>query len=383
MGAALEKLGQRACEQIAESLLQFTGNSSGKRKGVRCPWHDEKTTGACWYDAEKDRGTCYSCQNSGDIIDIFAHIEGFPPGSAEAFRSFFAKFAPQAKLQAQSGARPVKPVQSWQPRADAREADNPTWVDGATQWVNSCTTQLRGEDFTQLMRWGVNPDTAASCKIGKNTSDIFVPFTQWGLPYAENAKGRERHIHLPQGFVFPVFDFSGALLRVKVRLDNPRDGDPKYKAVVGGCPSCYGIWGEKNSKIWVAVETERDAMLLWQELGMYGIGAMATGSASMPPDAVADALLRSADCVINALDNDTAGASASWGFDPTETSFRWNTAYTHSVRWMVPPSVGKDPGDLAGKIDIADWLLSALPEYLLPQCKSRLNAAPNSEYSEF
>lgn len=370
MGAALEKLGEAECERIALALLQETGKKAGRRVGVHCPWHSERTPGACWYDPIKDKCTCYSCGNSGDVIDVFCQLEGLDPNAADSFRAFFQRFAPSADLaRGEGGSAKKRRPQSWTPPRQHPEADNATWQDKATQWVDDCATRLAAEDLGRLMQWGVNPDTAQACGIGRQERDAFIPFSTWGLPYAENANGRERHIHLPKGFVFPVFDAEGALLRVKVRLDEPREDEPKYKAVVGGA-HCYGIWGERDFRVWFIVETERDGMLLWQELAPYGIGAMATGSASHPPDAVSHAILSRADCIVNALDNDPAGAKASWGFDPTSTSFRWNTAYAHCLRWMVPSALGKDAADLVGKVNIVDWALQGLPAHVRRACLS-------------
>ena len=372
MGAALQKLGQSACESIAQSLLTDTGRSVGSRMGARCPWHEEKTPGAFWYDSAKDSAVCYSCGNHGDIIDVFCAVQGLSGDDPASFKAFFERFAPGTVLKSEKGgaggASQRAAQKAWKPRGEAQSPDNVTWEGRATLWVHGCAESLTGEHMGRLAQWGISPETAAACRIGYQSKNEFAPFTSWGLPYAENDKGRERCIHLPQGFVFPVFDAQGRLLRVKVRLDNPREDEPKYKAVVGGAKSCYGIWGDRKSRVWFVVETERDGMLLWQELHPFGIGSMATGSASMTPDAEAHALLSRADLIVNALDNDHAGAAASWGFDPESMAFRWNTAYAHCLRWLTPSSLGKDPTDMVFKASVRDWALSALPHHVRQRC---------------
>lgn len=379
MGAALEKLGAEACERIAGELLTLTHKRSGKRIGVHCPWHKEKDPGACWYDPENDVCTCFSCGEGGDLIEVFCAVQGLPSRDPESFREFFRRYAPGTALKAKdksaaSTARSAFP--QWGSRPTLPPCDA-VWTEKAAAWVNACTGHVGDAQFARLLQWGITPDTVERCRIGYQPKDKFVPFTAWGLPYAENAKGRERHIHLPHGFVFPVFSLSGELMRVKVRLENPRvfpdepeKDDPKYKAIMGGSPSCYGIWGDARSLVWFVVETERDGMLLWQELSSYGIGAMSTGSASMPPDRAVHELLQEAILVVNALDNDHAGIRASWGFDPQDSGFRWNRAHSHCVRWPVPPSLGKDPADLIGKASVQDWALSALPLYALRRCEA-------------
>ena len=136
----------------------------------------------------------------------------------------------------------------------------------------------------------------------------------------------------------------------------------RYVALPGG-EECYAIWGDPAWKIWVVVETERDAVLLWQELARYGIGAMGTGSAGKAPDPVSHTILSRADCIVNALDNDRAGAKASWKWIP-DHGFAWSV-YPHAVRWLVPSVIGKDVGDLpAAGIGVWEWIREGLPSYI-------------------
>lgn len=372
MGAAKEYLGQRECLRILGELVPLTGKSHGPDcVSARCPWHEERTPGAFWYYADRDYARCYSCGRGGDLLDVFCAVEGMEERSAEAFKAFFERFAPDVLHGGAPRVRktPVPRRNEWRPREIMPLAAD--WRAGAMSWVKKCAERLNESDCVRLLAWGITPETARACRIGVQPEDRFVPFTHWGLPYAENAKGNERCIHLPAGLVFPVFSLDGELLRVKVRLDHPKDTDPKYKAIVGGVPTCYGIWGDRDVRVWFVVETERDAMLLRQELAPYGIGAMATGSASHAPDDVAHSILSAADCVVNALDNDAAGIAASWGFDPDAPRFSWNLAYPHCLRWPVPLMLGKDPADLVGKLPIADWALSALPPYILRDCERK------------
>ena len=59
MAIALETLGPAACERIVRELVTVHDNrSTGRRLCIACPWHDERTPGACWYDPERDRAVC-------------------------------------------------------------------------------------------------------------------------------------------------------------------------------------------------------------------------------------------------------------------------------------------------------------------------------------
>lgn len=370
MGAALDRLGSQACAQILGELVQLTGKTTSDAMGAACPWHSERTPGGFWYYPEKDVAACFSCGESGDLIDVFCAVNGLQRGDAGGFCAFmdaYAKGSGRAERQ-----RPARATREWTARARVPAVGS--WVEGATAWVDKCAGRLSDADLERLAGWGITPEAAAACRIGVQPEDRFIKFTAWGLPYAENSKGNERCIHLPAGLVFPVFGLDGTLQRVKVRLSAPKADEPKYKAVVGGT-SCYGIWGTPDLRVWMIVETERDAMMLRHDLELYGIGTMAVGSAAVPPDAEAHAILQRAECVINALDNDAAGAAASWGFDPDSGRFVWNMTYPHAVRWPVPTAYGKDPADLVGKISVSDWALAGLPAHVRRVCEARFRAA--------
>lgn len=367
-----KQLGAARCEQIVGELVQVTGQRTGRKLGIACPWHRESTPGACWYDPEEDKAICYGCQAHGDLVDIFCVVQGLEEGSREGIRAFFDKYAPDTRLERPADAPRRAPV-----AFSARETVAPAadWQSGAAAWVEKCAQRLQQspEALQRLAAWGITADMARAARMGWQPEDRFVRFTQWGLPYAENSKGRERCIHLPAGLVFPCFyatgEHNGAVQRVKVRLAAPKPDEPKYKAIVGG-DTGYAVFGQPDWRIWFVVETERDAMLLAHCLGPYEIGVMANGNASLPPDTAAHAILDRAWLVINALDNDSAGQRASWLFGASGRRFAWSEVYPHSLRWLVPSSVGKDVGDLAtaqaaGRLQgltLLQWALAALPD---------------------
>lgn len=368
--ALAKDLGSARCENILRDLVELTGRTSGRKLGIHCPWHKEETPGACWYDPELDRAVCYGCQHHGDLVDIYAARVGLPEGSLEAINGFFEKYAPEHKGSGKRGGDAERPCTPRVFQARKSIAPEASWQDGATKWVERCAGQLTAAHHERLAVWGITPATARACKIGWNDKDVFPRYTAWGLPYDENKNGRERCIHLPTGFVFPVFGADGALQRCKVRLEHPGPDEPKYKAVVGGGTG-YAIFGDRQKcRTWIIVETERDAMLLWQDLAPYGIGAMGTGSASMQPDSEAHALLQAADCILCALDTDAAGGRAAWRFDPER--FGWDVTYPQAIRWPVPACFGKDPADMVGKYSLTAWALAGLPGYIRDRAESSL-----------
>lgn len=373
MGFAINFLSTSERERIAQELLsQVQPAAPGRRFTAACPFHSEKTPGgAFWYAPELDSFRCYSCDAHGDLIDIFCAVNGYDEGSSEGFKAFLERFAPDqlGKGRRETSRRPSA-VRSWEPWRP--EPSPELWREKAAAFVSACTKELfeHPETLAMLSRWGITADTAAKVGLGWNFKQRFYPYSKWGLPYAENKNGRERHIYAPEGLVVPCYqrDENGnrVLKRIKIRCSNVEEVEKtrrRYRALDGGEP-CYGIWGLPSWKIWVIVETERDAVLLWQELNKFEIGAMGTGSATNAPDPQAHAILSAADCIVNALDNDHAGHSKSWKWNQ-DARFAW-TEYPHALRWLVPSVIGKDVGDLPGAgIGVWEWLREGLPASVL------------------
>ena len=218
-------------------------------------------------------------------------MNGYGEGDPEGFKAFFELYCPDALKGGKQGERPIRKVsvpRKWEPRA--KEPSPALWREKAREFVEKRNAEMlrNAEGLALLERWGITAKTAETVMLGWNPKDAFYPVTKWGLPYAENDKGRERCVWIPAGLVIPCFQRDAAgksvLKRIKVRVSDPELAKTrKYVHVTGGEP-CYGVWGRPEWRIWVVVETERDAVLLWQELGKYGIGAMGTGSASNQPD---------------------------------------------------------------------------------------------------
>jgi len=108
---------------------------------------------------------------------------------------------------------------------------------------------------------------------------------------------------------------------------------------------------ESGKNVFVIVESELDALLIFQEAGDVA-GVIAMGSASARPDAAAHDLLKKSDKILNALDYDPAGARAAGKFWP-------ETYGAKVIRWPVP--IGKDPsGAWQQGLNIRDWIEAGL-----------------------
>ena len=154
------------------------------------------------------------------------------------------------------------------------------------------------------------------------------------------------------------------MVRIKIRAEEFKDPKDKYRHVSGGSVR-YFIFGDRTAKVWIVVETERDGALLWQQVRGLGIGVMGTGSASIRPDSIAADILRRAELVLVALDNDQAGAVNAHKF--------WLPEFPNALRWTVPKQYGKDPGDMVGKCELREWVLAGLPAHVRRKMKAKAN----------
>lgn len=379
MGYAGKHLSPGQCETIARSLLKdMAQHSSGiVGFGARCPMHTETTTSnySFFYNPESDIAHCRSCGESTDLIGLYCIVNGMDENDPDGFKEFCERYAPEILGKGDGPRQPAAPRKrlDWTPRQEPPVSE--TWLERAERFVAKRAAILQATPYAleQLARWGITPETAAKLRIGWVEKHKYYWYQNWGLPkqYWDEEQKKPKKMSVHVGLVFPCYS-GGRLRRIKCRLDKPikrPDGSElRYKAIDGG-ESCYDICGRPDSPFWIVVETERDSKLCWQELRRYGFGAMATGSAALAPDPRAHAILSRCEGVVNALDNDHAGARASWGFGADPERFRWAEAYPHSVRWLVPGVVGKDVGDLPGAgIDVWEWLRRGLPSWMVTAC---------------
>jgi hypothetical protein len=369
MGAALEWLGPEGCQSVAEHILSDV-RPHGDELWAACPWHVEKTVGGSFsYNPDLDKAKCLSCSAAGDLIAVYAALHGLE--NDEAFTRFREEFAPGSPVLTRPKSAPVR--RSWTPAP--AEPSPARWSDRAGEFVRHSVERLKSnpEALAQLAAWGVPADVAEKCMIGWNDKDKAVPRPSWGLePLHEN--GREKKIWLPAGLVFPMLA-AGRVVKIKIRRPNPEMPGGKslrYWEVPGGA-IMYHRYGRPDCRVWVLVETERDGAMIWGQVRDLGIGVMALGGATKRPDADNAAVLRASDLILNALDNDQAGA--------VNTATFWQHEFPQQVRWPVPPSAGKDPGEAVGEgLDIRAWVLAGLPSHIARALPARRPApAPQPE----
>jgi hypothetical protein len=128
----------------------------------------------------------------------------------------------------------------------------------------------------------------------------------------------------------------------------------KYYAVPGSSMGtmilpCRGV-DQRSAHVWVVVESELDAVLVWQETGDV-CGVMSTGSASTRTDVQAYALLRDALHIMVAFNDDQGG----------RVNYPWWQENLKETAWHPVPK-GKDPAEAwkAG-VNIREWVIAGLP----------------------
>ncbi len=267
MGAAMEWFGENERRSIAEGLLSGVRETGG-RLWAECPFHAEHSKGnSFFYDPAKDHAFCFSCRASWDLIGVFCVVSGHAPDSPDGFREFRARFAPGRPLRTgdRQRAEPRQPA-AWTPRDE--DLPPPLWAAKAEEFIRKSMARLTEHpaEVERLAAWGIDADTAAKCRIGWNDKDRWALRSAWGLPKEFKPDGKEKRLWFPEGLVLPFY-VDGKPARIKIRRPHPDQGperlrDMRYYQVPGGSKRLFR-YGRPASPVWVVVESERDAAMVW------------------------------------------------------------------------------------------------------------------------
>lgn len=360
MSIALDRLGADDRRVIAEELLVNPRPFKSEELTAHCPFHVESTPGgAFFYNFEKDLAYCHSCGQDSDLVGIFNATHGRDADDSDGCRDFVKKYCPDA-----GGRKPIsrgmrrKSQESWAPPSTTLPPA--LWIQKASTFVEHSIERLQNneEQLAELASCGISADVARLCRFGWNEKDKWPPLSAWGLPSEKNDQGKEKKIWLPTGLVMPAIR-GGQVVKLKIRRPDPKTpwGDVrKYWEVKGGANSLFHVYGRPTCRIWILVETERDAAMLWAHCHKMGVGAIGAGGAAKRPCEDVATLLRRAKVVLNALDYDQAGAANTYKF--------WEEEFPNSIRYPAPPSMGKDVGDAYRRgLDVRQWVWDGLPQY--------------------
>ena len=328
-------------------LHKASGKDGGEYHGP-CPGCGGTDRFHVWMEQNDGEGSfwCRQCGKSGDGIQYLMDFHGKTYREACAALDKEAKSTPRPLAPAHQGQR-TKP--SWEPKAVDSPVDK--WREKAENFVSYCHDALlkSPEQVRYLEGRGLSLETIAQARLGWNVESRWRPREAWGLPAVTKENGKSKKLWMPVGLVIPWFDGSGAVIRVRVRLAEPREQNmPKYYMLPGSSSAPMFLGPERDA--FVLIESELDGLLVFQAAGDI-IGVCALGSASNRPDISMAAVLQKALCILNSLDFDQAGSK--------EQDF-WSANFPQTARWPVPK--GKDPGEaIQAGVNLREWILSGLP----------------------
>lgn len=97
MGWAQRNLSQEQRGAIARTLFKVEIVDGDWLNGL-CPFHEDQTP-SFGYNVKDDVFKCLAlCTDSGDLVDLFCRVKGYPTQSKEGFRAFKSAYAPTLGL---------------------------------------------------------------------------------------------------------------------------------------------------------------------------------------------------------------------------------------------------------------------------------------------
>lgn len=300
-----------------------------------CPWCGGKDRFRVWSDS--NRYWCRQCERSGDAIQYLRDLKGM----------CYMQACSYLNLEPKNIITNSKPKSTWTPRKTNKPSTS--WRKKAETFLSWAENQINMEENSLLNNKGLSNATIKRFRIGWNPKSLFPDRQTWGLPMKVDPKtGKIKKLWIPLGLVIPCLR-NNEIIRLRIRRPEPDDFG-RYILVSGSDirPMILG----SDRKIWIIVESELDAMLVYQEAGDL-IGVIALGSAQARPNVETDRLLRSAESILCALDTDPSGAKQAWSF--------WKINY-QVKRW--PCVNGKDPSEMFQTgVSIRTWIQAGIAEY--------------------
>ena len=160
--------------------------------------------------------------------------------------------------------------------------------------------------------------------------------------------------HMPSKILIPCYNTKGKLFRIRFRIE--QSGQERYRISKGSNPYLPFPLGISSGKPVAMVESELDAILLYQETGKQ-IGVLALGSAAIKLTPTMFRFLNEkVPVVLICMDNDQAGK---------DTTKRLKSDLKNAIDWPVPVKYGKDLGEAWGKMDMNSWIKIGLKVHFL------------------
>lgn len=334
---------------MLEELSYSPRKKSATEHSSPCPYcQDGNDRFTVWVNVGKGgRFWCRVCDEKGDAINLLRDHQGL------TYRQACEKLK-------------VKPETAHTPMRESTPliAKNPPelWIEKATAFVEWCHSQLlRNDNFLSfLTKRGLTLETIKTFKLGYNPTRLFRQCSNWGLPNELKENGEPKKIWLPSGAVIPTFE-GDKLVKVKIRNANfeselvkcedlkKRVGAQKYSpskyVVVKGSKKCPSLYGNANQDTLLVLESELDAILVFQEAGRLCF-CLALGGSCQPLDLYKERVVRGVENLLFCPDFDEAGKK-SWD--------RWYKRVPDTKRILTPD--GKDPTEALGLgVCLREWI---------------------------
>jgi len=307
-------------------------SSNGGEYCSPCPWCGGNDRFLIWpNEGQSGRWWCRKCGKNGSGIDYLIQKRNLTFSQAKSLIGNSACNVPSTRNQSAADGSLIQP-ERWN-----IEAEKITYI-----FASNLNKDIGKNCLDYLSSRGISKKTANNAFLGYNPKDIYIPKTNWGLPYEVNEAGNERRIKIPAGLVIPCI-FEGKVIRLRIRLDFPEQGGAKYILVSGSStqPMVLGI----NKRLTI-VESELDCLLIYEKCSDF-TGVVGLGSATIYPKGQILERISSAEQILVSLDSDEAGSKSSkW----------WITQFPNkSRRWPTPK--GKDPTEaMQLGTDLRKWL---------------------------
>jgi len=317
---------------------KYTSSTYGGEYASPCPICGGKDRFRSWPNhPEGESWWCRKCGKAGTSVHYLVHIRNMSYHDAYEYLgispSYRARKRIKQRFEPQAPQDP--PSDLWQQRAGAilRWSQGILW-DGVYVKIREWLLEERG----------LTEETVKQAGLGWIPQDYYADRESWGLPESFNEQGKNTKLWLPAGLVIPCFHDS-QLHRIRIRRHDPSDG-MKYYIVPGSSLTPVTV-GDSN--LFILVESELDAILLYQEAGDLAT-VIALGSSEIKPDTILYNRFKQADKILVSLDMDEAGA---------KSSEFWMDHFPQAIRW--PVIKGKDPTEAyLNGLKLRKWVLTGI-----------------------
>lgn len=280
--------------------------------------------------------SCRQCNTSGDAIQFAMDFKGMDfNDAAKQVSAILTEKNNFLRTSTKPSSKPMRIFQSpemWTTKANA-----------FVEWAHK-NIWHQGEILKTLDARGISSEVIRTHKIGWNPMDINRTKSEWAIDTKDSNSNK---LWIPAGIVIPSLDFTGNVLRIKIRRTSwkPTDTMGKYIAVPGSMGGLTLV-GNTERALMIIVESELDAYAIHNATSDFAC-IVAIGSNIKNPDNVTDYLAQRKTLLI--CHDADEGGTAMWE--------KWRKLYPHALPYPAP--YGKDVGEaITLGLNVRTWILT-------------------------